>query len=146
MTNDDPVTSSEKSPDDVKASFQAAETYDEMTWSRLPDETRWSAPLHEFGKHQNQFNRDMVARMRALEVENRTLRLQIERLESELFTEKNREKKSLGRLAAELDQIHTEMNRLQVLIKLNGNAIERLMKADDPEESSEQKADLDEEN
>ncbi len=106
--------------------------YDEQVWV-AQQEKEWSKTLHVFGERQNQINRGTAARMRSLEVENRTLKLQIEQLESKIAATEAREKKSLGRVAAQLDKLERDLNRVRLTGQLNSNAIDRLVKGPETE-------------
>ncbi len=103
----------------------------------------WPRPLHTFGVRQNQINRGTAARLRALEIQNRALEIQAERMEKELEAYKERERNILGRVAAEMDKMEAEINRLRLSVKLNSNALERLIRGtqaavgQDSEEQSE---------
>lgn len=78
---------------------------------------------------QNQINRGTAARLRALEIQNRTLEIKIQRLEEELEGLAAREKKILGRIAAEMDTMQAEINRLRLSTQLNSNALDRILPA-----------------
>lgn len=111
--------------------------YAEETWEQQ-NEKPWPKPLHTFGVRQNQVNRGTAARLRTLEVENRTLKLQVEQLQHELDAAAVREKKSLGRVAVEMDRMHAELDRLRLSTQLNSNAVDRILKgAPEPEEREE---------
>ena len=101
--------------------------YAEEEWEQQKVKA-WPRQIHVFGVRQNQVNRGTAARLRTLEVENRTLKLKIEQLEKELESAHVREKKSLGRVAVLLDKMQAEVDRLRLSAQLNSNAIDRIMK------------------
>lgn len=81
------------------------------------------------GCGRTQINRGTAARLRALEIQNRTLEIKIQRLEEELEGLAAREKKILGRIAAEMDTMQAEINRLRLSTQLNSNALDRILPA-----------------
>lgn len=101
--------------------------YAEEEWEQQKTK-EWPKPLHIFGVRQNQVNRGTAARLRTLEVENRTLKLKVEQLEKELEAAAVREKKSFGRVAVEMDRMHAELDRLRLSTQLNSNAVDRILK------------------
>lgn len=115
--------------------------YDEGAWDNQIKKP-WPQELHKFGSRQNQFNRGTSARLRTLEVENRTLKLQVEQLQKELEASKVREQKSFGRVALMLDKMQAELDRVRLSAQLNSNAIDRIVKGPDAEtpETPEQEA------
>ncbi len=108
--------------------------YAEEEWEQQKVKA-WPRQIHVFGVRQNQVNRGTAARLRTLEVENRTLKLKIEQLEKELESANTREKKSFGRVAVLLDRMQADLNRVRLSTQLNSNAIDRLVKEgeEDPE-------------
>lgn len=116
--------------------------YDEEEWPRQREKL-WPRQIHQFGMRQNQVNRGTTARLRALEVENRTLRLKIEQLEKELEAAHIRERKSFGRVAILFDRMQAELDRVRLSTQLNSNAIDRMVKgsqAVDAQEKPDNKA------
>lgn len=120
--------------------------YAEEIWDQHR-EKEWPKTVHTFGVRQNQVNRGTAARLRTLEVENRTLQLKVEHLEKELEAAHVREKKIFGRISLELDKIQAEIDRVRLSTKLNSNAVDRILKtrqeeaaasATDPEEQAQQ--------
>lgn len=101
--------------------------YAEEEWEQQ-NKKEWPKQIHTFGVRQNQVNRGTAARLRTLEVENRTLKLKVEQLEKELHAAAIREKKSFGRVAVELDRMHAEIDRLRLSTQLNSNAVDRILK------------------
>ncbi len=59
------------------------DAYSEQEWE-AEKVKNWPLQIHIFGKRQNQINRSAAARIRALEIQNRTLEIQIQRLEEML--------------------------------------------------------------
>lgn len=115
-----------------------SEAYPEEEWQQQKLKG-WPRPLHIFGQRQNQINRGTAARLRALEIQNRTLEIKIQRLEEELEALAAREKKILGRVAAEMDTMQAEINRLRLSTQLNSNALDRLIKGPkEPEAGGEE--------
>ncbi len=108
--------------------------YAEEEWEQQKVKA-WPRQIHVFGVRQNQVNRGTAARLRTLEVENRTLKLKIEQLEKELESANAREKKCFGRVAVLLDRMQADLNRVRLSTQLNSNAIDRLVKEgeEDPE-------------
>lgn len=87
----------------------------------------WPRPLHTFGQRQNQINRGTAARIRALEIQNRALEIQVERLEKELESVIQKDRSIFGRVAAEMDKMEAEINRLRLTAQLNSNTLTRLV-------------------
>lgn len=120
-----------------------SDAYEEEEWEKQHIKS-WPRQLHVFGMRQNQINRGAAARIRALEIQNRTLEIQNQRLEEQLEALAIREKKILGRVAAEMDTMQAEINRLRLSTQLNSNAIDRLVKgaekSEEPEESEPETA------
>lgn len=90
-----------------------SEAYAEEEWEQQKVKG-WPRQIHVFGLRQNQINLGTAARLRALEIQNRTLEIKIQRLEEELETLSVKEKKILGRVAAEMDAMQAEINRLRL--------------------------------
>ena len=123
----------EKQEADLPGYGMPTDAYAEEEWEQQMVKG-WPRPLHTFGLRQNQVNRGTAARLRALEIRNRALEIQTERLEKELEAYQEREKSILGRVAAEMDKMEAEINRLRLSVKLNSNALERLVRgASEPE-------------
>ncbi|MCC8110208.1 MAG: hypothetical protein LIO74_00770 [Ruminococcus sp.] len=101
--------------------------YPEEEWEQQRVKS-WPRQIHVFGTRQNQVNRGTAARLRTLEIENRTLKLKMEQLEKELEAVQVREKKSLGRVAVMIDRMQAELDRVRLSNQLNSNAVDRLMK------------------
>jgi len=101
--------------------------YSEEEWEQQRVKS-WPRQIHVFGTRQNQVNRGTAARLRTLEIENRTLKLKMEQLEKELEAVQVREKKSLGRVAVMIDRMQAELDRVRLSNQLNSNAVDRLMK------------------
>ena len=104
-----------------------SEAYAEEEWEQQKVKG-WPRQIHVFGLRQNQINLGTAARLRALEIQNRTLEIKIQRLEEELETLSVKEKKILGRVAAEMDAMQAEINRLRLSTQLNSNALDRILK------------------
>lgn len=114
-----------------------SEAYAEEEWEQQKVKG-WPRQIHVFGLRQNQINLGTAARLRALEIQNRTLEIKIQRLEEELETLSVKEKKILGRVAAEMDAMQAEINRLRLSTQLNSNALDRILKGpSETEEASE---------
>ena len=111
-----------------------SEAYAEEEWEQQKVKG-WPRQIHVFGLRQNQINLGTAARLRALEIQNRTLEIKIQRLEEELETLSVKEKKILGRVAAEMDAMQAEINRLRLSTQLNSNALDRILKG--PSETDE---------
>ena len=111
-----------------------SEAYAEEEWEQQKVKG-WPRQIHVFGLRQNQINLGTAARLRALEIQNRTLEIKIQRLEEELETLSVKEKKILGRVAAEMDAMQAEINRLRLSTQLNSNALDRILKG--PSETEE---------
>ena len=111
-----------------------SEAYAEEEWEQQKVKGR-PRQIHVFGLRQNQINLGTAARLRALEIQNRTLEIKIQRLEEELETLSVKEKKILGRVAAEMDAMQAEINRLRLSTQLNSNALDRILKG--PSETEE---------
>lgn len=115
----------EKKPDAVSEDMgysTPSDAYPEDEWEKQKLKG-WPRQIHVFGMRQNQINRGTAARLRALEIQNRTLEIKIQRLEEELEGLAAREKKILGRVAAEMDTMQAEINRLRLSTQLNSNAL-----------------------
>ena len=100
----------EKKPDAVSEDMgysTPSDAYPEDEWEKQKLKG-WPRQIHVFGMRQNQINRGTAARLRALEIQNRTLEIKIQRLEEELEGLAAREKKILGRVAAEMDTMQAE--------------------------------------
>ena len=67
-----------------------------------------------------------------------TLSRQIQRLEEELEGLAAREKKILGRVAAEMDTMQAEINRLRLSTQLNSNALDRILRQPEPESAEKE--------
>lgn len=111
-----------------------SEAYAEEEWEQQKVKG-WPRQIHVFGLRQNQINLGTAARLRALEIQNRTLEIKIQRLEEELESLAVKEKKILGRVAAEMDAMQAEINRLRLSTQLNSNALDRILKG--PSETEE---------
>ena len=111
-----------------------SEAYAEEEWEQQKVKG-WPRQIHVFGLRQNQINLGTAARLRALEIQNRTLEIKIQRLEEELETLSVKEKKILGHVAAEMDAMQAEINRLRLSTQLNSNALDRILKG--PSETEE---------
>lgn len=70
--------------------------------------------------------------------QNRTLEIKIQRLEEELEGLAAREKKILGRVAAEMDTMQAEINRLRLSTQLNSNALDRILRQPEPESAEKE--------
>ena len=104
----------------------------------------WSKPMHNFGVRQNAFNQSADQRIRALESENLQLRTQIrtlmqqteelsqiaKRQKERLRQEEQRNREIFGRVAAMLDRMRNDLDRVRLSTQLNSNAIDRLMLED----------------
>ena len=76
----------EKKPDAVSEDMgysTPSDAYPEDEWEKQKLKG-WPRQIHVFGMRQNQINRGTAARLRALEIQNRTLEIKIQRLEEEL--------------------------------------------------------------
>ena len=104
-----------------------SEAYAEEEWEQQKVKG-WPRQIHVFGLRQNQINLGTAARLRTLEIK-------IQRLEEELETLSVKEKKILGRVAAEMDAMQAEINRLRLSTQLNSNALDRILKG--PSETEE---------
>lgn len=127
----------EKKPETVSEDMgygAPSDAYEESSWEQQKLKS-WPRQIHVFGVRQNQINQGTAARLRALEIQNRTLEIQIQRLEEELQATKDREKKILGRVAAEMDTMQAEINRLRLSTQLNSNALDRILRQPEPAES-----------
>ena len=111
-----------------------SEAYAEEEWEQQKVKG-WPRQIHVFGLRQNQINLGTAARLRALAIQNRTLEIKIQRLEEELETLSVKETKILGRVAAEMDAMQAEINRLRLSTQLNSNALDRILKG--PSETEE---------
>ncbi len=113
-----------------------SDAYEEEVWEQQKVKG-WPRQIHSFGKRQNQINKGAAARIRGLEIQNRTLEIQIDRLEKEIAALTEKEKKILGRVAAEMDTMQAEINRLRLSTQLNSNAVDRILKGQEssPEET-----------
>ena len=111
-----------------------SEAYAEEEWEQQKVKG-WPRQIHVFGLRQNQINLETAARLRALEIQNRTLEIKIQRLEEELETLSVKEKKILGRVAAEMDAMQAEINRLRLSTQLNSKALDRILRG--PSETEE---------
>lgn len=123
-----------------------ADTYMEEVWEQQAVKN-WSKPMHNFGVRQNAFNQSADQRIRALESENlqlwtqiRTLMQQTEELsqiakrqKERLRQEEQRNREIFGRVAAMLDRMRNDLDRVRLSTQLNSNAIDRLMLEDEAE-------------
>ncbi|MCI5845532.1 MAG: hypothetical protein MRZ94_07100 [Oscillospiraceae bacterium] len=138
-----------------------ADTYMEEVWEQQAIKN-WSKPLHNFGVRQNAFNQSADRRIRELESENLQLRAEVrtllqqteelsqitKRQKERLRQEENRNREIFGRVAAQMDKMQAEINRLRLSTQLNSNAIDRLLlqgKTELEEEMSETAETLQEE-
>lgn len=117
-----------------------ADTYMEEVWEQQAIKN-WSKPLHNFGVRQNAFNQSADRRIRELESENLQLRAEVrtllqqteelsqitKRQKERLRQEENRNREIFGRVAAQMDKMQAEINRLRLSTQLNSNAIDRLL-------------------
>ncbi|MDD6110461.1 MAG: hypothetical protein PUB72_09610 [Ruminococcus sp.] len=117
-----------------------ADTYMEEVWEQQAIKN-WSKPLHNFGVRQNAFNQSADRRIRELESENLQLRAEVrtllqqteelsqitKRQKDRLRQEENRNREIFGRVAAQMDKMQAEINRLRLSTQLNSNAIDRLL-------------------
>lgn len=117
-----------------------ADTYMEEVWEQQAIKN-WSKPLHNFGVRQNAFNQSADRRIRELESENLQLRAEVRVLQQQLEElsqiakrqkdrlrqEENRNREIFGRVAAQMDKMQAEINRLRLSTQLNSNAIDRLL-------------------
>ncbi len=117
-----------------------ADTYMEEVWERQAIKN-WSKPLHNFGVRQNAFNQSADRRIRELESENLQLHAEVrtllqrteelsqitKRQRERLRQEEQRNREIFGRVAAEMDKMQAEINRLRLSTQLNSNAIDRLL-------------------
>ena len=120
-----------------------ADTYMEEVWEQQAVKN-WSKPMHNFGVRQNAFNQSADQRIRALESENLQLRTQIrtlmqqteelsqiaKRQKERLRQEEQRNREIFGRVAAMLDRMRNDLDRVRLSTHLNSNAIDRLMLED----------------
>lgn len=120
-----------------------ADTYMEEVWEQQAVKN-WSKPMHNFGVRQNAFNQSADQRIRALESENLQLRAQIrtlmqqteelsqiaKRQKERLRQEEQRNREIFGRVAAMLDRMRNDLDRVRLSTQLNSNAIDRLMLED----------------
>ena len=120
-----------------------ADTYMEEVWEQQAVKN-WSKPMHNFGVRQNAFNQSADQRIRALESENLQLRTQIrtlmqqteelsqiaQRQKERLRQEEQRNREIFGRVAAMLDRMRNDLDRVRLSTQLNSNAIDRLMLED----------------
>lgn len=120
-----------------------ADTYMEEVWEQQAVKN-WSKPIHNFGVRQNAFNQSADQRIRALESENLQLRTQIrtlmqqteelsqiaKRQKERLRQEEQRNREIFGRVAAMLDRMRNDLDRVRLSTQLNSNAIDRLMLED----------------
>lgn len=120
-----------------------ADTYMEEVWEQQAVKN-WSKPMHNFGVRQNAFNQSADQRIRALESENLQLRTQIrtlmqqteelsqiaKRQKERLRQEEQRNREIFGRVAAMLDRMRNDLDRVRLSTQLNSNAIDRLMLED----------------
>ena len=113
-----------------------SDAYTEEEWEQQKIKG-WPRQIHVFGTRQNQINRGTAARLRALEIQNRTLEIQIQRLEEALALLTEREKKILGRVAAEMDTMQAEINRVRLTSQLNSNALDRILKGKETAEEAD---------
>jgi hypothetical protein len=143
----------EKKPDAVSEDMgysTPSDAYPEDEWEKQKLKG-WPRQIHVFGMRQNQINRGTAARLRALEesrhfgrsaramhVSPSTLSRQIQRLEEELEGLAAREKKILGRVAAEMDTMQAEINRLRLSTQLNSNALDRILRQPEPESAEKE--------
>lgn len=123
-----------------------ADTYMEEVWEQQAVKN-WSKPMHNFGVRQNAFNQSADQRIRALESENLQLRTQIrtlmqqtedlsqiaKRQKERLRQEEQRNREIFGRVAAMLDRMRNDLDRVRLSTQLNSNAIDRLMLEDEAE-------------
>ena len=123
-----------------------ADPYMEEVWEQQAV-TNWSKPMHNFGVRQNAFNQSADQRIRALESENLQLRTQIrtlmqqteelsqiaQRQKERLRQEEQRNREIFGRVAAMLDRMRNDLDRVRLSTQLNSNAIDRLMLEDEAE-------------
>ena len=123
-----------------------ADTYMEEVWEQQAVKN-WSKPMHNFGVRQNAFNQSADQRIRALESENLQLRTQIrtlmqqteelsqiaKRQKERLRQEEQRNREIFGRVAAMLDRMRNDFDRVRLSTQLNSNAIDRLMLEDEAE-------------
>ena len=123
-----------------------ADTYMEEVWEQQVVKN-WSKPMHNFGVRQNAFNQSADQRIRALESENLQLRTQIrtlmqqteelsqiaQRQKERLRQEEQRNREIFGRVAAMLDRMRNDLDRVRLSTQLNSNAIDRLMLEDEAE-------------
>lgn len=126
-----------------------ADTYMEEVWEQQAIKN-WSKPLHNFGVRQNAFNQSADQRIRELESENLQLQTEVrtllqrteelsqitKRQKERLRQEEQRNREIFGRVAAEMDKMQAEINRLRLSTQLNSNAIDRLLLQGDTEPES----------
>lgn len=117
------------------------DTYTEEIWNPEQEEILWAAPIHKFGVRQNEYNRNLIERLRAVESknrqlssaydrilrENREIKEQNERLLNRIKTEEKKNREIFGRIAAEFDNMQQEINRVRLSAHLNGKSIERII-------------------
>ena len=118
----------EKKPDAVSEDMgysTPSDAYPEDEWEKQKLKG-WPRQIHVFGMRQNQIN------------QNRTLEIKIQRLEEELEGLAAREKKILGRVAAEMDTMQAEINRLRLSTQLNSNALDRILRQPEPESAEKE--------
>ena len=104
----------EKKPDAVSEDMgysTPSDAYPEDEWEKQKLKG-WPRQIHVFGMRQNQVNRGTAARLRALEIQNRTLEIKIQRLEEELEGLAAREKKILDRKSTRLNSSHNRESRM----------------------------------
>ena len=113
-----------------------ADTYMEEVWEQQAVKN-WSKPMHNFGVRQNAFNQSAYHRMRT---QIRTLMQQTEELsqiaqrqKERLRQEEQRNREIFGRVAAMLDRMRNDLDRVRLSTQLNSNAIDRLMLEDEAE-------------
>ena len=123
-----------------------ADTYMEEVWEQQAVKN-CAKPMHNFGVRQNAFNQSADQRIRALESENLQLRTQIrtlmqqteelsqiaQRQKERLRQEEQRNREIFGRVAAMLDRMRNDLDRVRLSTQLNSNAIDRLMLEDEAE-------------
>ena len=120
----------EKKPDAVSEDMgysTPSDAYPEDEWEKQKLKG-WPRQIHVFGMRQNQINRGTAAR----------LEIKIQRLEEELEGLAAREKKILGRVAAEMDTMQAEINRLRLSTQLNSNALDRILRQPEPESAEKE--------
>ena len=113
----------EKKPDAVSEDMgysTPSDAYPEDEWEKQKLKG-WPRQIHVFGMRQNQINRGTAARLR-----------------EELEGLAAREKKILGRIAAEMDTMQAEINRLRLSTQLNSNALDRILRQPEPESAEKE--------